>query len=346
VTSIVSCNADRLRHSRRGRALAAAAVALCAHFAVTSATAEPLAVEVTNASEPVLCAEKDNVTINLQSKDVRRFRVEAAHPAYIGSVQRDSFEADWTGCTAPTDPKAASAQEIPQSPKRTTLYEQIDLWVVGLTFPTFWRPATATVRIGDRVEKGLHLLQVWMIRPMGGEEVLVLYPQDGYWRLRPLAPPERAPTAFGSSFLIGPVEIEGRPMVKISEVAFNPAFRTFTLTFERGGIAIVKMAATDQNRHALDVTFDKGIDGRPFAALRSMYVTEFNNDVARVAVREKGGKGWREDSIMAFKRATATDVWAGRVSPSRHNTSSPDMVFGGFSNDREPPAPAEKAAKK
>ncbi len=145
---------------------------------------EPLAVEVTNASEPVLCAEKDNVTINLASKDVRRLRIEAAHPAYIGTIQRDSFEADWTGCTAPNDPKAGA----PQPPKRTTLYEQIDFWVSGLTFQSFWRPATATVRIGDRTWKGIHLLQVWMIRPMGGEEVAVLYPQDGYWRLRPLAP--------------------------------------------------------------------------------------------------------------------------------------------------------------
>ena len=70
------------------------------------------------------------------------------------------------------------------------------------------------MRIGNRVEKGLHLLQVWMIRPMGGEEVLVLYPQDGYWRLRPLAPAGMAPTAFGSSFLVGPVEVEGRPIVQ------------------------------------------------------------------------------------------------------------------------------------
>jgi hypothetical protein len=292
--------------------------------------AEPLAVEVTNASEPVLCAEKDNVTVNLASKDVRRFRIEAAHPAYIGTIQRDSFEADWTGCTAPGDPTAGT----PQPPKRTTLYEQIDFWVVGLTFPTFWRPATATVRIGDRVEKGIHLLQVWMIRPMGGEEVAVLYPQDGYWRLRPLAPAGLAPTAFGSSFLIGPVEVEGRPIVKIREVAFEPKSRTFTLAFERGGSATMKMAVTDQNRHALDVTFDRAIDGRPFAGLRSMYVTEFNNDVARIAVREKGAKGWREEPIMAFKRAAATDVWAGRVAPSRHNTSSPDMVFSGFAGPK------------
>ena len=66
-------------------------------------SAEPLAVEVSNASEPVLCAEKDNVTLNLAAKDVRRFRIEAAHPSYIGTIQRDSFEADWTGCTAPGD---------------------------------------------------------------------------------------------------------------------------------------------------------------------------------------------------------------------------------------------------
>jgi hypothetical protein len=285
-----------------------------------------MAVEVSNASEPVLCAEKDNVTINLASKDVRRFRIEAAHPAYIGTLQRDSFEADWTGCTAPDDPKAGT----PQPPKRTTLYEQIDFWVVGLTFADFWRPSIATVKIGERAEKNIHLLQVWMIRPMGGEEVLVLYPQDGYWRLRPLAPPDRAPTAYGSSFLIGPVEVEGRPIVKLKEVTLDPKTRTFTLQFERGGSATVKMAKTDQNVHALDVAFDKAIDGRPFAAMRSMYITEFNNDVARIAVREKGAKGWREEPIMVFKRAVATDVWAGRVVPSRHNTSSPDMVFNGF----------------
>ena len=152
------------------------------------------------------------------------------------------------------------------------------------------------MRIGTRVEKGLHLLQVWMIRPMGGEEVLVLYPQDGYWRLRPLAPAGLAPTAFGSSFLIGPVEVEGRPIVRIREVAFDPKARTFTLAFERGGAATVKMASTDQNRHTLEVALDKAVDGRPFAALRSMYVTDFNNDVARIAVREKGAKGWREDA--------------------------------------------------
>ena len=57
--------------------------------------------------------------------------------------------------------------------------------------------------------------------------------------------------------------------------------------------------------------------------------------MARIAVREKGARGWREDGIMTFKRATATDVWAGRTTPSRHNTSSPDMVFSAFADGRD-----------
>ena len=317
--------------------LALALLLACAPRA-HAATLDGLAVEVTNASEPVLCAEKDNVTLNLQSGAVRRFRIEAAHPAYIGTLVRDSFEADWTACDIPGNPDKPAAT----LPKRTTLYEDINLWVVGLRFPAFWRPATATVRIGDRVETGIHLLQVWMIRPMGGEEVLVLYPQDGYWRARPMAPSGMAPTAFGSSFLIGPVEVNERPIVRISEVAFDPKARAFTLKFDRGGAATVTIASVDQNRHVLDVSFDKAVEGRPFAALRSMFVTDFNNDVARIAVREKDAKGWREDGIMTFNRATATDVWAGRTAPSRHNTSSPDMVFGAFSSTVTPAAAAKK----
>jgi hypothetical protein len=317
-----------------------AALLLAASF---PANAEPIPVEVIGASEPVLCAEKDNVTVNLTSPGVRRFRIEAAHPAYITTLARDSFEADWTACDMSGDPAHKSEVKMPT---RRTIYEEPDIWLVGWTFPTFWRPATATVRIGDRVESGLHLVQVWMIRPMGGEEVLVFYPQDGYWRMRPLAPEGRAPTAFGSSFLLGPVEVEGRPIVKLKEIAFDPKARTFTLAFERGGTATMKMARVDRDRHTLDIAFDGAITGRPFAALRSMYVTEFNNDVARISVRDKGAKGWREEPIMRFRRAVATDVWTGRTSISRHNSSSPDMVFSTFDGVPQPVALPPQPPKK
>jgi hypothetical protein len=298
-----------------------------------AASLDGLAVDVENRSEQVLCAEKDNVTLALTSPQVRSFRIEAAHPAYSGALQRDSFDADWTACDLKGDPSFKSNVGVTT---RRTLYEEPALWVVGWTFPTYWRPSTATVRIGDRVEKGLHMLQIWTIRPMGGEEVLILYPQDGYWRIRPKAPAGSAPTAFGSSFLVGPVEVEGRPIVKISDVAIDPKAQTLTVTFARGGKAAIKIATLDQNKHALDITLDAPVTGLPFAMLRSMYVTEFNNDVARVAVREPGAPGWREDGVMAFKGGKATDLWAGRATISRHNASSPDMVFSTFSDKPRP----------
>ena len=301
---------------------------------LAGASLDGLAVEVVNKSEPVLCAEKDNVSLAFSSDKVRSFRIEAAHPVYLPLVRNDSFPPDWTACDMAGDPSFTP----PAPPRRQTIYEDLDTWLVAWTFPSFWRPATALVRVGDRVERHIHMLQVWVRRPNGGEEILVLYPPDGYWRTRPLSPPGLAPTAFGSSFLIGPIEEADRPIVRIKEIAFEPSTRTFTLSFEKGGTAIVNMRP-DAGRHVLDVTFDNPIAGSAFAMLRSMYVTEFNNDVARIAVREREAEGWREQNIMAFDRAVATDVWAGRLSPSQHNTSAPDMVFNGFSEAAPKKAP-------
>jgi len=314
----------------------AAGSGLIAPEPLRAASLDGLAVEVVNRSEPVLCAEKDNVTIAMSSANVRSFRIEAAHPVYAAALRRDSAEADWTACDLSSDPAFKPAAP----PRRTTIYEEIDFWIVGYTFETFWRPATAAVRIGDRVLKDLHLIQFWMLKPNGSEEVLVLYPQDGYWRARPFAPQGATFSAYGSSFLIGPIEqAGGRPIVDIAEVAFDPKARTFALRFKRGGSAQLKIVDVDQDKTALDVVFDRAIAGRPFAMLRSMYVTEFNNDVARIAVREKGAKGWREENIMRFDKATATDIWTGRLVPSRHNTSSPDVVFNSFSDTSEPKRP-------
>ncbi len=326
---------------------------LCAAFAVVSclisgpqpvaaASLDGLAVEVKNESEPVLCAEKDNVALSFSSKDVRSFRIEAAHPVYLAPGMRDNWEADWTACDLTGDPAYAP----PAPPGRFTIYEEIEMWIVGYRFPSFWRPATANVRIGDRVEKGLHLIQVWMLRTDGAEEVLVLYPQDGYWRARPLAPRPMRNTAYGSSFLIGPVEVEGRPIVKLKEIVFDPKTRSFSLDFERGGKGMLAIREADENKLALDVSFDKPIEGRPFAMMRSMYVTEFNNDVARIAVREKGAKAWREDNIMKFDRAVATDIWAGRLAPSQHNKSSPDFVWNSFSDGPTPKRPKSEPPPK
>ena len=61
------------------------------------------AVDVINASEPTLCAEKDNVYLKLQSAEARRFTVEAAHPAYVGTIVKDQWAPDFTNCDMSSD---------------------------------------------------------------------------------------------------------------------------------------------------------------------------------------------------------------------------------------------------
>ncbi len=219
--------------------------------------------------------------------------------------------------------------------RRLTIYETEEWQLVGLTFPSFWRPNQVPVRVGNRVETGFHLLQLWTRYQERAEEVLVLYPADGYWRARPLPPQNLRWSAYGSSFLIGPVEVEGRPFVDIRDIAFDPATRTFTLKFARGGGATLRLDKLDQERIVLDVNLRAAIDStRPFAALRSMFVTEGNSDVALVGWRRSKDAAWARAPVMSFTRASVAELWAGRLAPSRHNTSAPDMVFKSFSAPR------------
>jgi hypothetical protein len=208
---------------------------------------------------------------------------------------------------------------------------------MGLSFTEFWRPSDVTVTIGDKVAHKIHLLQLLKKRGDEAIEVLVIYPGDGYWRIKPLPPEHLDWTSYGSSFLVGPVEFDQRPVVNLKDVAFDPKSMAFTLTLAGGGKANVAVRALNEERMTLDVTFDQAISGLPFAGLRSMYVTEFNADVARLAVREEGARSWREEPIMNFRGGKATDAWMGRLVPSRHNTSAPDMMFNRF---RATPAPS------
>jgi hypothetical protein len=291
-----------------------------------AARGEGLAVAVDNRSHPTLCAEEDNVTLRLQSPDVRSFRIEARHPAYIGTLAVDRTAPDFSHCDS-----AAPAPQRTFAPRRVTLYEDADWQLVGYTFESFWRTDSVPVRVGARQETDIHLLQLWTRFQERAEEVLVLYPTDGYWRARPLPPPHLRATAYGSSFLVGPVEVQGRPLVDIAEVAFDPATRTFTLRFARGGTATLRVAVLDQERIALDVSLDRSIAGAPFAALRSMFVTETNSDTAQAAWRGENERAWHAAPILSFAGASAVELRAERIVPSRHNTSAPDMAFGDFS---------------
>jgi hypothetical protein len=322
---------------RRNRLVRVAAAALLFSVSVRGSDAQnhfagqvnELPVKVENRSTPVLCAEKDNVHLNFLSPLVRQFRIQAIHPAYIGILASDRYQPDWTSCDMEHDTVFAA------NARRLTFWETPDLWLTGYTLKSFWRPNTVPFRVGDRIEQGFHVVQVWMRFRERAEEIMVLYPPDGYWRARPLPYADLRWTAYGSSFLVGPVEFSDRPVVALKEIAFDPGTRTFMLAFSRGGSAKVTLTLVDQERIVLDVKLEGPIPGElPFTALSSMYTSEFNADAAKVAWRVKNGDGWLEAPITQFSGAEVTELWAGRTVPSRHNTSAPDVVFSRFSGDK------------
>ncbi|MCB1541056.1 MAG: hypothetical protein KDJ25_09495 [Rhodoblastus sp.] len=285
-----------------------------------------LAVEARNLSTPDICAEKDNIQIDFASPVVRSFRVQAIHPVYIASIGVDRYAPDFSSCSF------ATHKYFGEDGERVTLYETPAMQLVAYKLPKFWRKADTPIRIGGKTFEGFHAAQLWLRHRERAEEVIVFYPPDGYWRIRPLPFGDMRWTAYGSSFLIGPVEIKERPIVDLKAIAFDPATKTFTLDFRRGGSARMKLEAIDQDHISLDVSFDGPMpDNLPFATLRSMFATETNSDVARAAWLPKGAEAWSEGSIMDFRKGAVTEFWAGRRLPSRHNTSAPDMNFSLFS---------------
>lgn len=293
----------------------------------------PVAVDINNASKPMRCAETDNVYIKLRSRDVHSFRIEAKHPHYLKQLTADTVAPDFGRCDMSRDPVFRF------TPRAVVLHDAGNWRLLGFTYEQFWRPTQVPVTVGERTETGLHLLQLWTRGRERDEEVLVLYPADGYWRARVLAPAQLGwqvnpilPTAYGSSFLVGPIEGNPRPFVAIEGVHFYPELGTFIVTFKQGGRALVRVASLTDERTTLQVTHD-AVAGGPFAALRSMYVSDDNADVAQVSWHGPGGK-YGEADVMRFKRAQATEFWAGRSKPSRHNTSAPDMIFNTFRKEK------------
>jgi hypothetical protein len=286
-----------------------------------------LAVKAVNKSTPEICAERDNVELDFISPQVRHMEVQAVHPAFIGMIGKDRWAPDFSACNMPHAEGA-----LP----RKAFFESPTLWLTGLIDPNFWRPTDIPIKVGDHVESGFAYIQLWMLFRERAEEVLVLYPADGNWRIRPLPFGDMRWTAYGSSFQIGPLEIQNspagpRPVVAIKDIAFDPAKKAFTLNFARGGSATVTVKQVDQDHVALSVDYSGAMpDNLPFAALRSMYTTETNADVAWIGWREKDGRGWSESPVMSFPGGAVTELWAGRKTPSRHNLSAPDMIFSHF----------------
>jgi hypothetical protein len=283
-------------------------------------------VKVDNQTLPEVCAERDNIDIRFSNPAVRSFRIQAVHPSYISMLREDTALPDFAECDMSKDPVFTSGK-----PRQITIYETPELSIVGQVYASFWRPANVPVKVGDKTVEGLHLVQVYKRAGDRLEEILVVYPPDGYWRARPLAPAHMSVASYGSSFMVGPVSHEGRPIVALKEIRFDPETATFTFPFRDGGEGSLRMEKLDRDHQSLAIKLSGNLPkDKPFAALRSMYITEINNDAARIAFRQNGKDRWGEEHVLDYKGGDATDFWLGRHAPSRHNMASPDMSLSGF----------------
>lgn len=299
---------------------------------VSHGIAAPASVTVSNHSRPTACAEEDNVSFQLQAPGITRLRVEALPPPYLDQIERDVTAPDFSGChfdggTHPTDPAYRFRE------RRVVLHDGPRWRIVGLTLPTFWRPQQVPVRIGERTVRGIHLLQVFAKTRVAASprEVLVLYPSDGYWRIKPVPEPRFGDGVYGSSFLLGPVVDEGRPVVNIASIGIQTRPLVLRLRFAGGGQARIAVTEASRARTALDVSFPTALQGdAPFATLRSMHVAPDNADMSEITWRQDAATARQTQPLDAVHRIEATDVRFGRSIPSRHNTSAPDIRFHDF----------------
>ena len=285
------------------------------------AEAEPAMMRVTNHSKPTVCAEDDNVDLRF-SGSIKQLLIKAIPPAYMGLIGRDQTAPDFTDCVIKDAPPEEGA-----AINKVVLYEDQQYQLVGfLKTGGFWRKSEVDVQVGERHVTHLELLQWHVKRHDQFYEFLVLYPSDGYWRLRLLPQDPLPATAYGTSFLVGPIEQGARPFVALKQVVFDPQNKAFKLFFAKGGEAVLKLEALSPADVTLAVTFNRKLDSsRPFLAMRSMFVRDDNADSSHVALKTKGASAWQMQPVMTYRGGSASTVWLGRLVPSRHNTSAPDM---------------------
>jgi len=151
---------------------------------------------------------------------------------------------------------------------------------------------------------------------------------------------------YGSSFLLGPVEQAGRPVVNIASIRVVPKPLAIHLRFTDGGSAVARVDEISRQRTALDVTLSKPTaNAQPFAVLRSMYVTTDNADMSEVRWQAAPSSAEEAKPLPDVSRLDAARVRFGRSTPSRHNTSAPDIEFSRIETGRAPAtAPARSPA--
>ncbi|MEN9775279.1 MAG: hypothetical protein RL322_2349 [Pseudomonadota bacterium] len=325
-----------------------AAPAATAAGATSGAPGRAIDADFINRSQPTRCAEEDNIDVRVMAAGATRFSVSAEHPPYVSLVGSDSTAPDFSHCNMSGDPAHAF------QPRTTVLFENDSIRLVGHTFSSFWRPEVVDFMVGGRTERGLHLVQLLrkgvaspppedllrMRTALAGRpaepglrdvEILVVYPSDGYWRAKPLPPAQMADSAYGSSFMVGPIEEDGRPIVRFRSIRFEPGDLSFHLEFAAGLKGVLRVADATRSRVRLDVELSQGLSPKTsIAALRSMFVTTDNADASVAISPLPDQRGMRHQPLLEFDRFRSPWARFGRTQPSTHNLSAPDMVFSDF----------------
>lgn len=307
----------------------AIAMFVTAGLAVSPSLHAATLVAAENRSIATTCAEVDNVDVRLAGGDVRRFTITARHPDYLRDIPEDDGGADFSGC-----PNFGASDPVFQfAPLEEVLYDGTRYKVVAHRLATFWRNRIAAFEVAGREMRPVHLVQLYDKTVPGRVQILVVYPADGYWRIKPQPPDWRGDTVFGSSFLIGPIVDDGRPVVDIERIVFDPETGRFTLSFPDGDSATLSLSRIAPDQLSIDVAFDPPVrEGGAFAGLRSMFVTEDNSDTALATWRAPGAGAEESRPILAYEGGPLTAIWFERHRPSRHNPSAPDIRFSDFSS--------------
>ncbi|HYC14342.1 MAG TPA: hypothetical protein VEC75_08830, partial [Stellaceae bacterium] len=271
-------------------------------------------VQVENVPRSTECAEEDNVYVKFSRSGVVHFAIEALPPPYLATLQKDNSAPNFANCDMSHD------VTYPFKRRDLLLYEDRNYRLMGHTYDRFWRPERVPFRVGGKVVSGLHLVQLLKRTDGHWIEVLVVYPADGYWRAKPLPPPQFADTSYGSSFLVGPIEEEDRPFVPIKSIEFVPSTVEFRLEF-KSGKATLRLAEASRVRTRLEISFSPAVGTGPFAALRSMFVSPVQSDTAEAVI---ASPGFAPVTIPIPNLALAEtgDITFARSIPSEHNTSA------------------------
>ncbi|MFO1417304.1 MAG: hypothetical protein U1E83_01405 [Methylotetracoccus sp.] len=317
----------RLRLSVKVAAPVFLALAAMSQYANSS---EPVTVLVENRSFPNTCAEEDNITYIFKADNgMRSFKVSAALPSYLPQIVQDIRQVDFANCPHTPPPPPVTVY----TPPDMILYQDEEIMLEGQVDPRFWRPHKASVRVDQLEWPFLDIVRLLKKTPSGPVQVLVFYPQDGYWRLKGLPPRRFANTSFGSSFLLGPVEaIDKRPYVEYKRITFDWNTLSFTVETVKGGKIIVQLTALgDESTSEVTVTFDPPLPkGTIFSSIRSMYVGPGNHDTEHVTTRTAPDAEPVRTPVMAFKSGQVNDILFSRTELSRHNVSAPDIRYFNF----------------